>query len=79
MLTESEIKAYTVDIPNDIQAAQRASGSMQRMVSEQTREWLGHRETFRWICAPCHCAWNGSDDHCYRCGQPASHENRKAR
>ena len=26
MLTEAEIKAYTVDIPNDIQAAQRASG-----------------------------------------------------
>lgn len=26
MLTESEIKAYTVGIPNDIQAAQRASG-----------------------------------------------------
>ena len=30
MLTESEIKAYTVDIPNDIQAAQRASGSLER-------------------------------------------------
>lgn len=26
MLTESEIKSYTVDIPNDIQAAQRACG-----------------------------------------------------
>lgn len=26
MLTEAEIKAYTMDIPNDIQAAQRASG-----------------------------------------------------
>ena len=26
MLTESEIKAYAVDIPNDIQAARRASG-----------------------------------------------------
>lgn len=26
MLTEAEIKAYTVDIPADIQAAQRASG-----------------------------------------------------
>ena len=33
MLTESEIKAYTVDIPNDIQAAQRASGSLERVVS----------------------------------------------
>lgn len=47
MLTESEIKAYTVDIPNDIQAALRASGSLQQDGSP------AHCEHFKWGGLPC--------------------------
>ena len=49
MLTESEIKSYTVDIPNDIQAAQRASGCASAngyaVLGKRVRD--GKEETFR--------------------------------
>lgn len=64
MLTESEIKAYTVDIPNDIQAAQRASGSLKRVVSsrrtgERTCKVCGEKSLgLGWpkddVCFGCH-------------------------